>query len=244
MNIKSNIKANKKLDLIRIKIIKLIKENINKITEKDVSDFIALEMEKEGMDLDNIDPIHFVVINKNTDDSHWDKKTWKPEVIKNDSLIMIDYWAKIKGPNNIFADITWMFYTGNNIPKEIENIFNKVIESRNIALTFIKDHLKNKKIPKAREVDKAVREYFAKYGLEKYFTHKTGHSLGLSSCHGNKFFISKNSNKFITPNTPFTIEPGLYFSKKFGIRSEINCYIDENYKLVITSSVQDKIIKI
>lgn len=242
--IESNIIANKKLDEIRIKLINFIKENINKINEKDLSSFIILEMEKNGMILDKINPIHFVVINENTDDSHWGKESWKYKIIKKDSLIMVDYWAKMKGAKNVFADITWMFYVGNKIPKEIEETFNKVINARNLALSFIKKELKKKNIPKANEVDNIVRKYFSDFGIEKYFTHRTGHSLGKTSCHGKDFSIFQKSNKLIGPDILFTIEPGIYFPKKFGIRSEINCYINKEYKLIITSSVQDRIIKI
>lgn len=41
---------------------------------------------------------------------------------------------------------------------------------------------------------------------------------------------------------PFTIEPGLYFKNRFGVRSEIDCYIDNNYRLVITSKIQRNIV--
>lgn len=242
--IESNISANKIFDEIRIKLVDFIQKNINNITEKDLSDFIVLEMEKNGLVLDNINPIHFVVVNENTDDSHWEKERWKYRVIKKDSLIMADYWAKIKGSKNVFADITWMFYVGNKIPKEIEETFDMVVAARNLALVFIRKELKRKRIPYAREVDNIVRRYFFERGIDKYFTHRTGHSLGKTSCHGKAFSLLKNSKKIIGPNILFTIEPGIYFPNKFGIRSEINCYIDEQYKLMITSSVQDEIIKI
>jgi len=242
--IESNIIANKKLDLIRDRAIDFIRKNIGKIKEKDVSRFIVSEIKKEGMILDKINPIHFVVTNENTDDNHWNKKIWNFKVINENCLIMIDYWAKLKGAKNVFADITWMFYVGNKIPKEIENTFNKVINARNLAVSFIKENLKIGIFPKAKDIDKTVRDYFAKFNLERFFTHKTGHALGYSSCHGSKFFISKNSRKTIGQNILFTIEPGLYFSRKFGIRSEINCYINKDNKLIITSSVQDKIVKI
>jgi len=242
--IKSNMIANRKLDLIRSRVINFVRENIGKIDEKDVSSFMVSEIKKEGMILDRIDPIHFVVIDENTDDKHWSKKIWKFKTINKNCLIMIDYWAKLKGAKNVFADITWMFYVGNKIPEEIEDTFNKVISARNLAVSFIKENLKNRTLPRAKDVDKAVRTYFSKFNLERFFTHRTGHTLGYSSCHGNKLSISRNSRKAIGQDILFTIEPGLYFPGRFGIRSEINCYINKDNKLVITSSVQDKIVKI
>ncbi len=42
---------------------------------------------------------------------------------------------------------------------------------------------------------------------------------------------------------PFTIEPGIYYKDKFGIRSEIDCYV-KDYNLIVTGRVQRKIANI
>ena len=244
-SIKNHRIANKKLNLIRNRAVKFIRKNINKVSEQDVCDLILSELKKENMVTDNL-PLHSVVVNEHTDDTHWDysEPIKNPKIIKNNSLIMIDIWARLRKKSSPFADITWMFYSGRKIPKKIQETFKKVISARTIALNFIKEELKNKRFPEANKVDKAVRDYFDKFGLGKFFTHKTGHGLGCKSCQGEYFKLLKTDRNRIKPNIPFTIEPGLYFKGKFGIRSEINCYITKDHKLVITSSVQRKIIKI
>lgn len=241
--IKNHKITSKKLDLIKDRVIKFIKKNINQVSEQDARDFILSEFEKENMAIDKIAP-HFIVINEHTDDTHWSVPVKKPKIIGRNNLIMMDIWARLKKRKSPFADITWMFYSGKKIPKKIQETFDKVIVARDIALDFIREELKNKRFPEAGKVDGAVRNYFNKLGLGKFFTHKTGHSLGCINCHGRHFKLSKTSREKIEPNIPFTIEPGLYFKGKFGIRSEINCYITEDYKLIITSSVQKKIVKI
>ena len=244
-SIKNHKLANKKLNLIRDRAIKFIRKNINKVSEQDVCNFILSEFKRENMITDDL-PSHFVVVNEHTDDTHWDydEPIKNPKIIKNNNLIMIDIWAKLKGKSSPFADITWMFYSGKRIPKEIEETLKKVIAARVVALNFIKKELKNKRFPVTNEIDKAVRDYFSKFKLGKFFTHKTGHSLGYKSCQGKYFKLSKTDKNKIKPNIPFTIEPGLYFKGNFGIRSEIDCCITKDYKLVITSSIQKKIIKI
>ncbi|MDD5014240.1 MAG: M24 family metallopeptidase [Atribacterota bacterium] len=243
--IKNHKIANKKLNLIRDRSVRFIRKNINKISEQDVCNFILSELKKEGMVTDDL-PLHFVVANEDTDDLHWNYSgpIKNPKIIKNNSLIMIDIWARLKGKSSPFADITWMFFSGRNIPKKIQDAFEKVISARTVALAFIKKELKNKRFPEANKIDKIVRDFFAKFGLEKFFTHKTGHSLGYNSCQGKYFKLLKTDNRKIKSNTPFTIEPGLYFKGKFGIRSEIDCYITKDHKLIITSSIQRKIVKI
>ncbi|PIZ88242.1 MAG: hypothetical protein COX91_01170, partial [Candidatus Nealsonbacteria bacterium CG_4_10_14_0_2_um_filter_39_15] len=90
-----------------------------------------------------------------------------------------DIWARLNKEYAPFADITWVAYSGKKIPKEIGKIFSRVIEARDFTINFIKKSLKNKKFPKTSEVEVATRNYFKKLNLDKYFLHRTGHSLGL-----------------------------------------------------------------
>ena len=76
------------------------------------------------------------------------------------------------------------------------------------------------------------------------FIHKTGHILDSYSCHGKVFNLAKTSKKELKPNIPFSIEPGLYFKNKFGIRSEIDCCITKDYRLTVTTKIQNKIVNI
>jgi Xaa-Pro aminopeptidase len=42
----------------------------------------------------------------------------------------------------------------------------------------------------------------------------------------------------------YTIEPGIYLKNKFGVRSEIDFYINEKNRVVITTKVQREILKV
>jgi Xaa-Pro aminopeptidase len=122
--------------------------------------------------------------------------------------------------------------------------FNLVAGARNEVIDFIKNNLNRKILPKTKDVEMAARDYLKKAGVEKYFTHGAGHSLGITKIHGTYFRFSKKTKSRMKINIPFTIEPGLYFGGEYGLRSEMNCYINNDYKLVITTKVQDEIIKI
>ena len=242
--IKNHKIAAEKLWLVNQKTFQFIKKNINKVSEYDVCRFIISEFKKQGMITDKGKPVQIIAVNENTATVHYFPSKRESKIIKKNNLILIDTWAKLKEKEAPFADITWMVYSGKNVPKEIQIIFNKVIKARNFALKFIKKNLKNKQFPRTKNIDRAVRDYFKKFGLEKYFPHGLGHSLGFSECHGKYFRFGKKSKAKLKPNIPFTIEPGLYFKNKFGVRSEIDCYITEDFKIVITSKVQQRIIKI
>ncbi len=242
--IKRHKVAAEKLYLISERVFNFIKNNIGIISEHDVNVFISSEFKKEGLVSDKNWPLQIVAVNENAANPHYCPLKKITKTIEKNNLILIDIWARLKEENSPFADITWMAYSGKDIPKDIQNVFDKVIKARSLALEFIEENLKKRKMPKTKKVDDIVRGYFKKCGQEKGIFHGTGHSLGFSDCHGRYFYFGKRSRATLKPNIPFTIEPGLYFKNKFGVRSEIDCYVTEDYKLKITTKVQRRIIKI
>ena len=234
--------AARKLEAIKNKAFVFIKKNIGEVSEYDVNRFILSEFKKQSLIADGDYPSLIVAANRNTAFVHYFPERRKSEKIEKNCLILLDIWATLKEKDAPFADITWMGYTGKKIPPEIQKIFNKVLAARNFAVEFIRKNLKKKRLPKTKDVDAAVRKYFGK--MEKHFMHSTGHSLGMKECHSKYFHFGKKSKAKLKKEIPFTIEPGLYFKNKFGIRSEIDCYITSDMKLEITTSVQKEIIKI
>lgn len=67
-------------------------------------------------------------------------------------------------------------------------------------------------------VDQAVRESLAQVGLEKYFVHGTGHGFGLE-IHEAPWFRQGNPER-LQAGMVVTIEPGVYFPGRWGIRVE------------------------
>jgi len=244
--------AAKNLEAIKNRAFELIKKNLGKISEYDVQEFILAEYKKEGMvsllaDKAGVIEKHtpqIIATGVHSGEVHYYPAKKNSRIIKKNDLIMIDIWAKLEGDNSPFADITWMGFAGKNVPKEILKTFKQVIGARNAALDYIRAQLKARIFPKTIDIDGVARNYFKKLGLAEYFPHRIGHSLGLNICHGNYFRFKKTSRARLKPDIPFTIEPGLYFKNKFGIRSEIDCYVTKDYRLIITTKVQDKIIKI
>ena len=236
--------AAKKLDIIKDKAFLFIKNNINKVSEYDVNKFISSEFKKEGMITEKKYPTQIIAFGQNTSFVHYFPKDKDSLIIREDTLVLIDIWAKLNEENTPFADITWMGYTAKNIPEEIKEAFTLVIGAREETIKIIKKSLINKELPKSVKVDNTVINYFRRFNVEKYFTHGAGHSLGIAKVHGTHFRFSKKIKSKMKLEVPFTIEPGLYFKNKFGLRSEINCYINKDYRLVTTTKKQKEIIRI
>lgn len=236
--------ASKKLGLIKDKVFSFIKQNIDKVSEYEVNKFILSEFKRQGMITQKEYPAQIIGFDQNTSFVHYYPKASSSKIIEKNNLVLIDIWAKLNEKDAPFADITWMGYTGKNVPKEIRRVFKLVIGARNEVIKFIKKNLKDKRLPKSVEIEKTARSFFDKFNVEEFFTHGVGHSLGITQDHGTYFRFSKKSKSKLRMNIPFTIEPGLYLKNKFGVRSEINCYITKDYKLVVTTTVQKEIIKI
>lgn len=240
---KKQIEQHKKAAEILGEIIKqaaeFIKSN-HSITDVEIRQFIAKQYKKYH--LRSAKQKSIVAFGKNTSQVHYYAE--QLEKLKEGDLIMIDIWVRLAKKGAPFADITWMLYYGRKLPKQHADAFKMIIQARDKAISFIKSNLKKKIVPIGKEVDAVVRNYIEKRGHGDKFLHGTGHSLGITSPHGIRTRINRKGRQPLPLNTGYTIEPGIYFKNKFGVRSEINFYIDENYKLIITTKVQNQIIKI
>ena len=68
------------------------------------------------------------------------------------------------------------------------------------------------------EVDAAARKVLRKAGLGRYFTHSTGHGVGLEIHESPR--VADGQREILRPGMVITIEPGVYFPGKWGVRIE------------------------
>jgi Xaa-Pro aminopeptidase len=238
--IKSHIEVALLLDKIKDEVFEYIGIN-KKVSEKQVQEFILKRFDENNIKSDKDSPI--VAFNENSSKPHYFPSN-NSKTLETGSLILIDLWAKFKNSDGPVADITWVAYYGNNIPKKIQNVFNVVLRARDSSLNFIKQEIKEGKMPIGKDVDKVTRDIINKEGFEGKFLHGTGHSIGTSSPHGNRSNLNIKGKKALLINLGYTIEPGIYLENEFGIRSEIDFYINEKKEVVVTTPIQNKIIKI
>lgn len=77
------------------------------------------------------------------------------------------------------------------------------------------------------DVDRASRGYIEEKGYGKYFTHRTGHSIGLE---GHEYGdVSSVNEDIIKPGQCFSVEPGIYIKEEeIGVRIEDIVLITED----------------
>ena len=89
------------------------------------------------------------------------------------------------------------------------------------------------------EVDQAARKLLHKRNLGKYFTHSTGHGLGLEIHEAPR--VAAGQNELLQPGMVITIEPGVYVPGKWGVRIEDTVVVTEKGCEILTACSKDLI---
>jgi len=89
----------------------------------------------------------------------------------------------------------------------------------------------------AGEVDAAARNALKKSGLGKYFSHSTGHGVGLEIHESPR--VADGQKEVLRPGMVITIEPGVYFPGKWGIRIEDMVVVTDQGCEVLTPTSKD-----
>ncbi|MGB8733444.1 MAG: Xaa-Pro peptidase family protein [Candidatus Sulfotelmatobacter sp.] len=87
------------------------------------------------------------------------------------------------------------------------------------------------------EVDEAARKVLRKAGLGRYFTHSTGHGVGLEIHESPR--VAAGQKEVLRPGMVITVEPGVYFPGKWGVRIEDMVAVSENGGEVLTPTSKD-----
>jgi Xaa-Pro aminopeptidase len=220
---------------------KLIAKNKGKITDYEV----RLHIEKLYKKHNLVTVYHPVVASgKNTANPHYFTSKDNQNLIKENEILLIDIWGKINEQGSVFSDITTMFYTGKNIPQEIEKAWKVLINARDKALNTLKQNLNSKQI-KANRIDMVARKVIEENGYGNYFIHRLGHNIS-TDLHGygpNFDNYETIDGRKVLPSSGYSLEPGIY-TKNFGLRSEINIYINRKGQVYETTPIPKFIEKI
>ena len=87
------------------------------------------------------------------------------------------------------------------------------------------------------EVDEAARKILRKAGLGEFFTHSTGHGVGLEIHESPR--VAAGQKELLKPGMVITIEPGVYFPGKWGVRIEDMAAVTETGCEVLTPTSKD-----
>ena len=224
--IASHIEASEKLYRIKDRAFALIAERVGRsqaTTEFEVQQQMATWFEEEGLVTDS--PPN-VSVNENAGNPHYLPTAEASRPISADNLVLLDLWGKLAGPGSVFADITWVGFTGGQVPQRFADAFETIRKGRDAAISLVRDRISAGRDVRGWEVDRAASAVLRDAGYGRQILHRTGHSLG-ESVHGagvNMDDYETHDDRRLLTGTGFTIEPGLYF-QDFGVRTEINMIV-------------------
>lgn len=170
-------------------------------------------------------------------DPHYVPSAAGSKTLERGDAILMDLWCKVPG-DNPFGDITWMAFYGT--PDErFTRVYNTVLASRDAGLNLLQSRLSQGQPVRGFEVDSGVRKVLIDAGYEHNLKHRTGHSLGNLTTHGEAAHFDgfeTLDERRVLPGLGFTVEPGVYFPE-FGVRSEINVYSHPD-RVEVTTALQ------
>lgn len=224
--IASHIEASQKLYGIKDRAFALIAERVHaniQPTEFQIQQEMAKWFVEEGLVTDS--PPN-VSVNENSGNPHYLPTSEASRPIGADNLVLLDLWGKVTRPGAVFADITWVGFTGPQVPRRFADAFEAIRKGRDTAISLVKDRIVAGREVRGWEVDRAASAVLRDAGYGGQILHRTGHSLG-ESVHGtgvNMDDYETHDDRRLLPGTGFTIEPGVYF-QDFGVRTEINMIV-------------------
>ena len=202
----SELKIISKACKISAKAFEIFKKQLKAgMSEKEGAALLESIMQKlggQGLAFDTI-----LAFGANTANPHHTNSDRK---LKQNEPVLVDFGCKYKG---YCSDITRSWWFGSKVNKEWQNLFNLVKDTHDYCTTLAQDKVR------AATLDNAARDFMDKAGVSsKDFIHSLGHGLGLKI--HQKPFLNSKSQDILKTSTVFTIEPGLYYDGKFGIRYE------------------------
>jgi Xaa-Pro aminopeptidase len=121
-----------------------------------------------------------------------------------------------------------MAFTGRAPDAEVRRVWEVVREARDAAVALLRSRWAARQAVTGADVDDAARGVITGAGFGQFFTHRTGHSID-RDLHGSGPHMDNyetHDDRILIPGIGFSIEPGVYLTGRFGMRSEINAFID------------------
>jgi Xaa-Pro aminopeptidase len=130
------------------------------------------------------------------------------QAIRSGAFVVCDFGVILSG---YCSDQTRTVWVG-KLSDDARHAYEAVREAQQAAIEAVRPGVA------VGEVDAAARKSLKKAGLGRYFTHSTGHGVGLEIHEAPR--VAEGQREILQPGMVITIEPGVYFPGKWGVRIE------------------------
>jgi len=144
-------------------------------------------------------------------------------------FIILDYGVILAG---YCSDMTRTVHVG-RVSQAHRQMYEAVREAQQASIEAVRPGAQ------AGEVDKAGRSLLKKRGYGEYFSHSTGHGVGIEVHEAPR--LAKGQTRSLVPGMVVTIEPGIYIPEEGGVRIEDMVLVTESGCEVLTPTTKDLI---
>jgi Xaa-Pro aminopeptidase len=141
-------------------------------------------------------------------------------------FVTLDFGVVLDG---YMSDMTRTVHLGKAQPEE-RDVYDAVLAAQEAAVAVVAPG-----VPSG-EIDEAARSVLRHAGLDRWFTHSTGHGLGLEIHEGPRL-AAKQTQK-LEAGMIITVEPGVYMPGRFGLRIEDMVLVTSGGHEILTPSVK------
>lgn len=189
------------------------------LTESQLQQKVVDAIHAKGLEFDHPPIVGF---GPNAANPHYEPVPGKDLKLEKNQVVLLDLWGG-RRLGTVFADQTWMGFSGTSIPAKVQEVWTTVRDARDAAIAVVKKKAGREPL-RGFEGDQAARGVIERAGYGEYFVHRTGHSID-RDLHGSGPHLDSyetHDDRELQPGSGFSVEPGIYLPGEFGVRSEIN----------------------
>jgi Xaa-Pro aminopeptidase len=153
------------------------------------------------------------------------------QTIPGGSFVVCDFGVILHGYCSDQTRTVWVGRASSRDANEARRAYEAVNEAQQAAIAAARAGVS------VSEVDAAARQVLRKAGLGRYFTHSTGHGVGLEIHEAPR--VAAGQKQVLKPGMVVTIEPGVYLPGKWGVRIEDMVLVKEGGSEVLTPTSKD-----
>jgi Xaa-Pro aminopeptidase len=191
---------------------------------------VAADIER-AMKLQGASGTSFETIVASGPRSSWPHARPTPKLLRKNELVVLDQGAILR---DYCSDMTRTVFLGRSsaaVRVRVRTLYDAVLQAQEAAIAAIRPGIT------AASVDAAARKVFKKAGLERFFTHSTGHGLGLEIHEMPR--LGRGEETLLEAGMVVTVEPGLYLDHLGGIRIEDEVLVTSRGGEVLTSASRE-----
>ena len=227
-------------EVARAELARAVGEGDAGLTESALQARVVAAVEARGLVFDTLPIVGF---GPNSANPHYEPHAGRDATLRRGEVVLLDLWAG-RSLGTVFADQTWMGFSGSRVPAKVQRVWETVRSARDAAVAAVQGAAAASRPIAGFEADRAARAVVEAAGFGDRFVHRTGHSID-RDLHGSGPHLDDyetHDDRRLVPGIGFSVEPGVYLSGEFGVRSEVNMHWGEAGPEVTPRAPQTRLI--